>query len=294
MFHSGPEALVTRKSSRWWRGVAAAAVMAGAAVVLSASPASAISNTLPPPVWENTWKYSSSTAFSFTVSLPGVRFAGTGTDSPSGARTITATVTDTADDGRCAGVNPATDAVGVTFGGIKETCGGGTSVTFSTVSFTGNFKGKVFTRPAGGNVYGLLSFYIPASSTDPELRTTGTGAGWWYNTTTNFDYYAIRPGAKLTGYGTDGLNNGPRSTTTTVTSTAATRCARGTLNNASEIQSTGWLCSPATTVTLTHSFVGGINPSAELHVVACAVGQSSYVVLARCVEAWIPDVNGQF
>ncbi|TLP57031.1 hypothetical protein [Microbispora triticiradicis] len=203
-----------RPTSRSLVPVGATLVAAVTGALLTASPAQAADGA----GMSASWNYYRSDAFQVGATLPGVKLTAFGSDQ-SGSRNLHGTIEHVADDGRCSRV--VIRAINVSSDLVNETtCGNGTYKTFSTGS--GSFDDGLLvlvyrTIPGTTNADKSLFVAIPSSATDAGVRTTGTGASWSYYTATDYTYSLVRPGVRLTGYGSD---DGGRSTLNTLEKTA--------------------------------------------------------------------------
>lgn len=204
--------------NRWSRaaaGLAAAMSFALVALVLPASPAHALPSGTS---WSGSWNYYATNAIQYAATLPGVKLTGYATDN-GGTRTTVGTIQDVGDDNRCARVQLY--AAGVGYIADKTTCGNGSYLTYGTGAFHEGLLVVVYRMLPNGSTTSDKSFhiYIPPSTGDAELRTVGTGTSWSYYTAEAFQYQIVRPGVKLTGYGTTQTGD-KRSSLNTVSKTA--------------------------------------------------------------------------
>jgi hypothetical protein len=150
------------------------------------------------------WSYDAPNSFRFEIRIPGATVSGSGRDY-SGMRTVDrVTLEDTdPDDRECASVflgtsdsqyresleacagedNPATASAGPLFRG-----------SFTIVGCAG-----VFTADPPEVTCTHLD--IPDSTSDPGLRSAGTGMEWDYYAEDSFHFDLIRPGVHVVGYG---------------------------------------------------------------------------------------------
>ncbi|QGN47426.1 hypothetical protein ACN26Y_14790 [Micromonospora sp. WMMD558] len=209
-----------------WRSSGAtlvvAVIVALVAALLPASPALALPSG---SGWSASWSYYHPTAYQYAGTLPGVRLTGYATDS-SGVSSTVGTIEDTANDSRCARVLLYANGVG--YIADRTTCGNGSYLTYSTVSYQQGLLVIVYRMIQGTSTHDKgFHLYIPPSLSDSQLRTVGTGASWSYYTSTAFQYSITRPGVRLTGYGAHQYTD-QRSSLNTVEKTATTLgCASG-------------------------------------------------------------------
>ncbi|WP_158554077.1 hypothetical protein [Micromonospora deserti] len=198
----------------------AAAVSGLVAALLPASPALALPSG---SGWSASWSYYHPTAYQYAGTLPGVRLTGYATDS-SGTSGTVGTIEDTADDARCARV--MLYAYGVGYIADRTTCGNGTSLSYTTASYSQGLLVIVYRMMPGTSTHDKgFYLHIPGSATDPQLRTVGTGASWSYYTSTAFQYTVTRPGVRLTGYGSHQAGDRRSSLNTVQKTAAAVGCA---------------------------------------------------------------------
>jgi hypothetical protein len=181
------------------RRVAAILLAAAAAVLFVAAPAQA---AIPSGSgWSASWRYYSGDSFEFGATLPGVKVAGYGVDTD-GERGAMVTLTDTANDNRCARVVLTVPGQGQL--GAATLCTPGQSVTVG--DFNAQADGHIYvlvyrTFMFGGGHDKQTTVVIPPSKDDPGLRTVDTGASWKYTSGWSFVYQVRRPGVFVTGNG---------------------------------------------------------------------------------------------
>jgi hypothetical protein len=172
-------------------GVAGVAVAPGSAAVAAGSGTG----------WSAWWSYYTTRSFEIHGTLPGVKLTGYSSDD-NGVRSAGLALEDTATDARCAHVY----VVGQRDGRVAtlvddKVCDGQPYRTPATGRFTGAM-GIWLSRfdPAGG--FDDKQFYleIPDSGPDPDLRSTNTGASFFF-TDNSFVYGVQRNGVQLTGSG---------------------------------------------------------------------------------------------
>ncbi|MGN9808974.1 hypothetical protein ACTMSW_06405 [Micromonospora sp. BQ11] len=205
---------IPRRRRRTGALLVAALVSALVAALLPASPALA----LPPGTgWSASWSYYHPSAFQYAGTLPGVRLTGYANDSFGTVNTV-GTIEDTEDDGRCARVMLYANGVG--YVADRTVCGKTNYLTYSTGTFSQGLLVIVYRMIPGTTTHDKgFYLFVPPSASDPELRTVGTGASWNYYTSTAFQYSVVRPGVRLTGYGSH-QSFDQRSSLSTVTKTA--------------------------------------------------------------------------
>lgn len=192
--------LVTSSLRRllWHR--AAAILLTTAALVLTAgTPAHA---AIPSGLgWSASWRYYTGTDFEFSATLPGVSATGYGVD-PDGNRSAFVTVSDTANDSRCARVVMVVPGQ-LTIGSAKV-CDGEAPVNINGLGTT--YDGHLYVIVYRAYVFStdydkVATLVVPPSKQDPGLRSTNTGASWKYTTASTFQYQVRRPDVHLVGYG---------------------------------------------------------------------------------------------
>jgi hypothetical protein len=185
--------------SSYGRRAAAILLTAAAAVLLVSAPAQA---AIPSGSgWSTSWRYYSSTTFEFGATLPGVTAAGSGIDN-AGDRGALVTVTDTADDYRCARVVMSVPGWGTL--GQGTVCDQGESVTVG--NYNAKVDGYIYVMIYRTYVFGegydkMTTLVIPPSKDDPTLRSVNTGASWKYTSGTQFTYSVRRPNVYVGGNG---------------------------------------------------------------------------------------------
>ena len=185
--------------SSFGRRAAAILLTAATAVLLVAAPAQA---AIPSGAgWSTSWRYYSSTSFEFGATLPGVTAAGFGIDN-AGERGALVTLTDTANDNRCARVVMSVPGWGTL--GSETVCTQGESATVG--DFNAQADGYIYvtiyrTYVFGGGYDKSTTLVIPPSKNDPTLRTVNTGASWKYTSGSSFTYQVRRPNVYVTGNG---------------------------------------------------------------------------------------------
>lgn len=185
--------------SSFGRRAAAIVLAAAAAVLFVAAPAQA---AIPSGSgWSTSWRYYSSTSFEFGATLPGVTAAGYGFDLD-GERGALVTLTDTANDSRCARVVMSVPGWGTL--GADTVCTSGDSVTVG--NFNAKADGYIYVQiyrmyMIGGGWDKATTLVIPPSKDDPTLRTVNTGASWKYTSGSSFTYQVRRPNVYVTGNG---------------------------------------------------------------------------------------------
>lgn len=202
--------------------LAVALLAALVAALLPASPALALPSG---SGWSASWSYYHPAAYQYAGTLPGVELVGYATDN-SGVSSTVGTITDTANDSRCARVLLYANGVG--YIADRTTCGNGSSLSYTTGSYQQGLLVIVYRMVQGTNTHDKgFHLYIPPSLNDAGLRTVGTGASWSYYTSTAFQYSITRPGVRLIGYGSH-QSFDQRSSLNTVEKTATTvGCATG-------------------------------------------------------------------
>ncbi|RIV38036.1 hypothetical protein D2L64_13925 [Micromonospora radicis] len=215
--------------------LAAALVVTIAAALLPAAPASALPSGTG---WSASWNYYHPAAYQYSGTLPGVRLTGYATDEAGTSATL-GTIEDTAADGRCARVLLYANGVG--YIADRTTCGNGTSLSYTTTSYSQGLLVIVYRMIDGTNTHDKgFHLFIPGSATDAGLRTVGTGASWSYYTSTAFQYAITRSGVSQIGYGAH-QSGDLRSSLNTVQKTAATvGCATGKVTGGTTV--TGSTC----------------------------------------------------
>lgn len=243
-----------RSTSRSLAPVGATLVAAVTGALLTASPAQAADGA----GMSASWNYYQSDAFQVAATLPGVKLTGFGSDQ-NGSRNLYGSIEDTANDGRCSRVVIRANGSDLV---DETTCGNGTYKTFSTGSgiFDNGFLVLVYRTISGTtNADKSLFVAIPSSATDAGVRTTGTGASWSYYTATDYTYSLVRPGVRLTGYGSDGSS---RSTINTVEKTATgSGCASATVK-AGDVSTSGSTCTSTAGYFARWDLDGGLNVKA--------------------------------
>ena len=152
--------------SSFGRRAAAIVLAAAAAVLFVAAPAQA---AIPSGSgWSTSWRYYSSTSFEFGATLPGVTAAGYGFDL-GGERGALVTLTDTANDDRCARVVMSVPGWGTL--GADTVCTAGDSVTVG--DFNAKAEGYIYvqiyrTYMFGGGSDKATTLVIPPSKDDPD------------------------------------------------------------------------------------------------------------------------------
>ncbi|MBB5867419.1 hypothetical protein F4553_000798 [Allocatelliglobosispora scoriae] len=258
-----------------------AALSGVASTVAASTPAFA---DLPSGVgYSASWDYYTSTSYRYTATLPGIRLTGYGTDS-NGTRTTLGTISDIAADSRCGRV--------VLYGGStlladKTVCGNGTSVSYSTASFSGVLS-IVFHRIVSGTttVDHSYTFAVPSSVNDPQLRTVGTGASWTYTDDHSFEFALHRPTVSLTGNGAHQPWQNQRSVLADL-EPGAFRCATGRVQS-TNLTVTGGDCNGDIT------FIDDWFFSGWVLLEACDTGsmftnvENPVPALPRCVSIQVP------
>ena len=227
----------TRRLRRSGAASAATLIAAVLSVLLPASPAQA----LPAGTgWSGSWDYYTATSFRYSGTLPGVRLTGYATDN-SGTGSTVGTIEDTADDNRCARV--LIYAYGAGYIADQTTCGNGTARTYNTGNFHQGLLVILYrTVPGTGAQDKGFHIFIPSSSDDSGLRSVGTGASWSYYTPTAFRYRVVRPGVRLTGYGSHQAADLRSSLNTVENTGTAAGCASGTVT--AGVSTSGSSCTP--------------------------------------------------
>jgi hypothetical protein len=186
-------------TSYFGRRAAVTVLASAAAVLLSATAAQA---AVPSGSgWSASWRYYTTDSFEFAATLPGVKAAGHGVD-VNGERGAVVTLTDTANDSRCARVVMAVPGWGTL--GSQTICTAGESA--SVGDFDAQTDGYLYVTiyrmyMFGGGWDKITTLVIPPSKDDAGLRTVNTGTSWKYTSGTTFTYEVRRPGVFLTGTG---------------------------------------------------------------------------------------------
>ncbi|GAA4214238.1 hypothetical protein [Microbispora amethystogenes] len=243
-----------RSTSRSLAPVGATLVAAVTGALLTASPAQAADGA----GMSASWNYYQSDAFQVAATLPGVKLTSFGSDQ-NGSRNLYGSIEHTANDGRCSRVVIRANGSDLV---DETTCGNGTYKTFNTGSgiFDNGLLVLVYrTIPGTTNADKSLFVAVPSSVSDAGLRTTGTGASWSYYTATDYTYSLVRPGVRLTGYGSDGSS---RSTINTVEKTATgSGCASATVK-AGDVSTSGSTCTSTAGYFARWDLDGGLNVKA--------------------------------
>ncbi|KAA9374818.1 hypothetical protein F5972_29895 [Microbispora cellulosiformans] len=260
-----------RSTSRSLAPVGATLVAVVTGALLTASPAQAADGA----GMSASWNYYQSDAFQVAATLPGVKLTGFGSDQ-NGSRNLYGSIEDTANDGRCSRVVIRANGSDL----IDETtCGNGTYKTFSTGSgiFDNGFLVLVYRTISGTtNADKSLFVGIPSSANDAGVRTTGTGASWSYYTATDYTYSLVRPGVRLTGYGSD---DGGRSTLNTLEKTATgSGCASASVK-------VGDVTTSGSTCTSTAAYFSRWNLDGGLTAKACYKPTSA---AEACLSTYLP------
>jgi hypothetical protein len=174
------------------------AVVVAGVVVLAGPAAPAFADLPSGSGYSASWDYYTGTSYRYSATLPGIRLTGYGTDT-NGNRSTLGTIVDVVADSRCGRVQ--------LYGGStllvdKTVCGNGTSVAYNSSSFNGALT-IVFLRLVNGTatVDRSYTFTIPSSTSDPQLRTVGTGASWTYDDDHSYTARLVRPGVTMDAHG---------------------------------------------------------------------------------------------
>lgn len=158
-------------------GVVAVAVTS--AVVFAAAPATATPSGVG---WAASWEYTSASALTVSMAIPGASLTATGTDTV-GSRTFSVSLSDTSTgDGRCA-VLTWQDGALVT---SQSTCS--TTITFTPYSEDGEVSASLcLISPTTQVKSHCNSLDIPDANGEPYIRNAGWGFRWGYYSTTRVD-----------------------------------------------------------------------------------------------------------
>src|SRR3990170_6427771 len=138
------------------------------------------------------------------------------------------TLTDTANDSRCARVVMSVPGWGTL--GAETVCTTGDSATVG--DFNAKAEGYIYVTIYRMYAFGVdwdkvTTLVIPPSKDDPGLRTVNTGASWKYTSGSSFTYQVRRPNVLLTGNGHHQGNSRSAWSAVQKTSTDIFVCASG-------------------------------------------------------------------
>jgi hypothetical protein len=242
------------------RRAAAVVLAAAAAVLLIGTPAQA---AIPSGSgWSTSWRYYSSNSFEFEATLPGVEASGFGTD-VNGERGAMVTLTDTANDSRCARVVMSVPGLGTL--GADTVCTTGDSATVG--DFNAKAEGYIYVTIYRMYAFGVdwdkvTTLVIPPSKDDPGLRTVNTGASWKYTSGSSFTYQVRRPNVFVTGNGHHQGNSRSAWSAVQKTSTDIFICASGKVSGPGASKSGQTCASNGVQAFNQDGFTNGINVEA--------------------------------
>jgi hypothetical protein len=132
--------------------------------------------------WSGSWEYSSATALTASMSIPGASLTATGTDNVS-SRTFSLTLSDTSSgDGRCAAVTWQDGSLVTS----QSTCS--TPITFTPYGEDEAVHASLcLLSPTTQVKSHCNSLDIPDANGEPYIRTAGWGFSWGYYSSTSPD-----------------------------------------------------------------------------------------------------------
>jgi hypothetical protein len=157
-------------------GLIAATMIATVGLIAAPASASAIPSGIG---WAGSWSYTSATALSVQVAVPGASVSATGSDS-GGTRTFTVSLSDTSSsDGKCATVEWESGSSDV------QTSACNTTVQFTPPTTSDSVLVTVCRQASGGAKTNCNPLDVPSSLEYPFLSVAGNGFNWYYYTQSN-------------------------------------------------------------------------------------------------------------